>query len=480
MGSLRSRQSHTSASLLLQQRVLRDVGPRLRPTALHRGAGGSGTSAGTAAAGTGGPQGRAELPQLGVVRGHQREELRHGPVAGGAGPEVVDHAGQGCREDVHAVHEPQWAPTKLQALLARLGEHRQPQVAVLLLERGLHGSLPSSLGFCLRLGLGLGLGLGLRFGLGLRRILGAAVRVRGVAVGVAAGALLFILPRAADRRAQRRDVAQQEVEVVAASVVEDHRHALGRLGRDVARVAQRPEVPPCAVAVVQLLRGGRERPQALPAVSGAAGGRHGGLAGRLRLGDVHRRGGRAVDLQVRIAHQRGELGRGLGLVPQQVLALFRIRQRHLPGALGHLSVAPAAAVALPRGLLREARHALRALVLLAAAAVARRGAQGHPLPAGQRLEVVDQREVALVQQQQRRVLGGALVGRGPDVEVLLPVLPLGALPREDEDLHPAGVPTLEGVDVLKAHWAVGRQAGEVQPRIGQSGLPAGRAAPGSG
>ena len=109
-----------------------------------------------------------------------------------------------------------------------------------------------------------------------------------------------------------------------------------------------------------------------------------------------------------------------------------------------------------------------------------RGAQGHSLSAGQRLEVVDQREVALVEQQQRRVLGGALVGRGPllqDVEVLLPVLPLGALPREDKDLHPAGVPTLEGVDVLKAHWAVGRQAGEVQPRIGQSGLPAGRAAP---
>ena len=214
-----------------------------------------------------------------------------------------------------------------------------------------------------------------------------------------------------------------------------------------------------------------------------AGGRHGGLAGGLHLGHVHRRGGRAVDLQVRIAHQRGELGRGLGLVPQQVLTLLRIRQRHLPGALGHLSVALAAAVALPGGLLREARHALRALVLLAAAAVARRGAQGHPLPSGQRLEVVDQREVALVEQQQRRVLGGALVGRGPllqDVEVLLPVLPLGALPREDEDLHPAGVPTLEGVDVLKAHWAVGRQAGEVQPRIGQSGLPAGRAAPGAG
>ena len=44
---------------------------------------------------------RAQL-QLGVKRGHQREELRQLLV--GAGPEVVDHAGQARGEDVHAVH----------------------------------------------------------------------------------------------------------------------------------------------------------------------------------------------------------------------------------------------------------------------------------------------------------------------------------------------------------------------------------------
>ena len=64
---------------------------------------------------------RAQL-QLGVKRGHQREELRQLLV--GAGPEVVDHAGQARGEDVHAVHEPQRAPTHLQALLARLAEDR--------------------------------------------------------------------------------------------------------------------------------------------------------------------------------------------------------------------------------------------------------------------------------------------------------------------------------------------------------------------
>ena len=47
---------------------------------------------------------RAQL-QLGVKRGHQREELRQLLVR--AGPEVVDHAGQARGEDVHAVHEPQ-------------------------------------------------------------------------------------------------------------------------------------------------------------------------------------------------------------------------------------------------------------------------------------------------------------------------------------------------------------------------------------
>ena len=73
----------------------------------------------------------------------------------------------------------------------------------------------------------------------------------------------------ADRRAHRGDVAQQEVEVVAAPVVKDHRDGLGRLGRDVvAGVAQRPEILLGAVAVVELLLGGLEGREALPAVSG--------------------------------------------------------------------------------------------------------------------------------------------------------------------------------------------------------------------
>ena len=68
----------------------------------------------------------------------------------GAGPEVVDHAGQACGEDVHAVHEPQRAPAHLQALLARLAEDSEAEVAVVaLLDRGLQGapaagSLPSA------------------------------------------------------------------------------------------------------------------------------------------------------------------------------------------------------------------------------------------------------------------------------------------------------------------------------------------------
>ena len=51
---------------------------------------------------------RAQL-QLGVKRGHQREELRQLLVR--AGPKVVDHAGQARGEDVHAVHKPQRAPS---------------------------------------------------------------------------------------------------------------------------------------------------------------------------------------------------------------------------------------------------------------------------------------------------------------------------------------------------------------------------------
>ena len=81
---------------------------------------------------------RAQL-QLGVKRGHQREELRQLLVR--AGPEVVDHAGQACGEDVHAVHEPQRAPAHLQALLAQLAEDSEAEVAVVaLLDRGLQGA----------------------------------------------------------------------------------------------------------------------------------------------------------------------------------------------------------------------------------------------------------------------------------------------------------------------------------------------------
>ena len=59
-----------------------------------------------------------------------------------------------------------------------------------------------------------------------------------------------------------------------------------------------------------------------------------------------------------------------------------------------------------------------------------------------------------------------------DVVVLQPVRPQGLLPHEDEDLHPPGVAELEGLDVVEVHGAVRRQAGEVHPRVGQSGLPA--------
>ena len=108
-------------------------------------------------------------------------------------------------------------------------------------------------GFGAALALALGLGHGHSFCLAL----GALV--------VAVLAELFARCPA-DRRAHRGDVAQQEVEVVAAPVVKDHGDGLGRLGRDVAGVAQRPEILPGAVAVVELLLGeGRE---ALPAVSG--------------------------------------------------------------------------------------------------------------------------------------------------------------------------------------------------------------------
>ena len=124
---------------------------------------------------------------------------------------------------------------------------------------------------------------------------------------------------------------------------------------------------------------------------------------------------------------------------------------------------------LPRGLRGEAGHAPRALVLPAAAGVGGRGSQGQPLPAGQRLEVVDQAVVAAVQEKQHGVPDDARAARGAlleDVVVLQPVRPQGLLPHEDEDLHPPGVAELEGLDVVEVHGAVRRQAREVHPRRG--------------
>ena len=190
---------------------------------------------------------RAQL-QLGVKRGHQREELRQLLVR--AGPEVVDHAGKSCGEDVHAVHEPQRAPAHLQALLAQLAE----VAVVALLDRGLQGA-PAGEGFWRGLGLGLGLWRSLDHGHGP---LGLASFLIAFLIAFALGALVVavlaeLFSRCpADRRAHRGDVAQQEVEVVAAPVVKDHWDGLGRLGRDVAGVAQRPEILPGAVAVVDL------------------------------------------------------------------------------------------------------------------------------------------------------------------------------------------------------------------------------------
>ena len=129
---------------------------------------------------------------------------------------------------------------------------------------------------------------------------------------------------------------------------------------------------------------------------------------------------------------------------------------------------------LPGGLRGEAGHAPRALVLRAAAGVGGRSSQGQPLPAGQRLEVVDQAVVAAAQEKQHDRARGALL---EDVVVLQPVRPQGLLPHEDEDLHPPGVAEL-GLDVVEVHGAVRRQAREVHPSVGQSGLPACGAASG--
>ena len=129
-----------------------------------------------------------------------------------------------------------------------------------------------------------------------------------------------------------------------------------------------------------------------------------GLARWLLLRYVDRRGGRAVDLEVRVARQGSELCGGLAPVAQQ--ALLGSGQRRFPSALGYLSIALGSAVPLPGGPRGEAGHAPRALVLHAAAGVGGRGSQGQPLPAG--------------------------------------VRPQGLLPHEDEDLHPPGVASSRG------------------------------------
>ena len=125
---------------------------------------------------------------------------------------------------------------------------------------------------------------------------------------------------------------------------------------------------------------------------------------------MDRRGGRAVDLKVRVARQGRELCGRLAPVAQQTL--LGPGQRHFPSALGYLSIALGGAVALPRGLRGEAGHAPRALVLRAAAGVGGRGSQGQPLPAGQRLEVVDQAVVAAAQEKQHGVPDDARAARG--------------------------------------------------------------------
>ena len=137
---------------------------------------------------------------------------------------------------------------------------------VALLDRGLQGAPAAE---------GLWRGPGLALGRGLWRGLGHGHGPLGLAsFCLALGALVVALLAElfarcpADRRAHRGDVAQQEVEVVAAPVVKDHGDGLGRLGRDVAGVAQRPKILPGAVAVVELLLGGLEGREALPAVSG--------------------------------------------------------------------------------------------------------------------------------------------------------------------------------------------------------------------
>ena len=159
---------------------------------------------------------------------------------------------------------------------------------------------------------------------------------------------------------------------------------------------------------------------AAAADSNVAGRSRDGLARRLLLRYVDRRGGRAVDLKVRVARQGRELCGGLASVAQQ--ALLGPGQRHFPSALGYLSIAQGGAVPLPGSLRGEAGHAPRALVLPAA-----------PVLAGvsqERLEVVDQAVVAAVQEKQH----GVLARGAPVLERLIADGLADRFPAEEVDI----------------------------------------------
>ena len=141
-------------------------------------------------------------------------------------------------------------------------QRTEAEVAVVALpDRGLQGA-PAGEGPWRGLGLALGCGLWRGLGHDGHGPLGLAAASFCLALGALVVAVLAeLFARCpADRRAHRGAVAQQEVEVVAAPVVKDHWDGLGRLGRDVAGVAQRPKILPGAVAVVEFLLGGLEEP----------------------------------------------------------------------------------------------------------------------------------------------------------------------------------------------------------------------------
>ena len=190
----------------------------------------------------------------------------------------------------------------------------------------------------------------------------------------------------------------------------------------------------CAVAVVELLLGGLEGREALPAVSGGpvlqllppghADGPSSASPGEVVVGQLEKVVQHGADCVVLVAvplvvrePQPQLLGRHVAAAPDGDVAgrsgapaaaalcgpsgraccrprgprstsgARALRRPCLPSALGYLSIALGGAVPLPRGLLGEAGHAPRALVLHAAGGVGGRGSQGQPLSAGQRLEV---------------------------------------------------------------------------------------------